>query len=183
MADTFDACLAFTLAEEGGFVNDPADPGGATNKGITLATLRGFTHEPALTADDVREIAPATVQAIYQAEYWNRMRCDAMPPGVDLMVFDHGVNAGPTRSVVLLQKSLGFDPVRQDGACGPRTLAAVANARPADLIPRLYRMQAASYRSFSDFAAFGRGWLARQGRRQKRALALADGADAIQPVV
>jgi lysozyme family protein len=173
LADTFDTCLNFTLSEEGGFVDDPHDPGGATNQGITLATLRGFMHAPDLPETSVREITPETVHAIYQAEYWNRMRCDALPTGVDLMVFDHGVNAGPARSVKLLQKSLRFDQVRQDGACGPRTLAAATGLEPIELIDRLSRLQAASYRTLSGFRTFGSGWLRRQTRRQAQARAMA----------
>ena len=173
LADTFDLCLNFTLSEEGGFVDDPRDPGGATNKGITLATLRGFMHAPDLPVASVREITSVMVHAIYQAEYWNRMRCDALPPGVDLMVFDHGVNAGPARSVKLLQESLRFDQVWQDGACGPRTLAAAAGFEPIALIARLSRLQAASYCALSGFRAFGSGWLTRQNRRKAQARAMA----------
>jgi lysozyme family protein len=72
MADTFDTCLAFTLREEGGYVDNPADPGGATNMRITLATLRQYTDDPQLGAIQVRDMTVRTARAIYQALYWNR---------------------------------------------------------------------------------------------------------------
>src|SRR5215213_8289929 len=108
MADTFDTCVAFTLREEGGYVDDPADPGGATNMGITLATLRAWTHEPALGPVQVRGMSRAEAAAIYRAMYWSPLHGAALPSGVDLSVCDFGVNAGMRRSAVLLQEALGF---------------------------------------------------------------------------
>src|SRR3954469_14775158 len=77
MANTFDTCLAFTLREEGGYVDNPADPGGATNMGITLATLRQYTDDPQLGAIQVRDMIVRTARAIYQALYWNPLRASA----------------------------------------------------------------------------------------------------------
>jgi lysozyme family protein len=77
MANTFDTCLAFTLREEGGYVDNPADPGGATNMGITLATLCQYTDDPQLGATQVRDMTVRTARAIYQALYWNPLRADA----------------------------------------------------------------------------------------------------------
>ena len=172
MADAFETCLTFTLREEGGFVNNPKDPGGATNFGITLGVLRAFKNDPSLGVDDIRNIDQDTVRAIYQADYWNRMRCDALPAGVDLMVFDHGVNAGPARGVRSLQAALGFDPTDQDGANGPHTIAAATAADATATIGAMADNQEAYYRSLASFADFGNGWLARLGRRKAAALAM-----------
>jgi lysozyme family protein len=90
MADMFDACLAFTLREEGGYVDDPADPGGATNMGITLATYRQWADNPALGPTQVQDMTARTARAIYRSLYWNPLRADALPIGVDLSVFDMG---------------------------------------------------------------------------------------------
>jgi Glycosyl hydrolase 108 len=98
MADMFNACLAFTLREEGGYVDDPADPGGATNMGITLATYRQWSDDPALGPAEVRDMTLRIARAIYRSLYWNPLRADALPAGVDLSVFDMGVNAGIWRS-------------------------------------------------------------------------------------
>src|SRR5215813_7527318 len=105
MADIFDACLAFTLREEGGYVDDPNDPGGATNMGITLATYRQWSDDPALGPAQVRGMTLRTARAIYRSLYWNPLRADALPAGVDLSVFDMGVNAGIWPSARLLQRA------------------------------------------------------------------------------
>ena len=124
MADSFDICLAFTLREEGGYVDDPADPGGATNMGITLATYREWSDEANLGDAQVEDMTLKTARAIYRSLYWNPLRADALPPGVDLSVFDMGVNAGIWCSARLLQQSLGFTGDAVDGSIGPDTLAA-----------------------------------------------------------
>src|SRR5437868_10417311 len=155
MADDFDTCLAFTLREEGGFVDDPDDPGGATNMGITLATLRTWTDNPNAGVAQVRAITARTAVAIYGALYWNPIRGDALPCGVDLSVFDFGVNAGPPRSAILLQEALGFEGDDVDGCIGPQTLAAARQADSRNLVEELASRQAAYYRALSDFSEFG----------------------------
>lgn len=172
MDDPFATCLAFTLKAEGGFCDNPHDPGGATCQGITLATLRNWTGDDSLGVAAVRDISPATVQAIYGSDYWNKMQCGAMPAGIDLMVFDMGVNAGPARSVRMLQRALGFPPADVDGCVGPQTLAATRKADPAALIARLADMQAAYYRSLPTFNVFGNGWLSRVDQRRRAAIAM-----------
>lgn len=166
MSDRFPACLAFTLAEEGGFVNDPADPGGATNKGITLATYRRYV--PDATEDGLRHISDADVARIYRAGYWAPVRGADLPAGVDLMVFDFGVNAGPGRSAKMLQRAAG---VAEDGAIGPMTLAAVRRMPAPDLIRVIAQMHRDYYATLANFGWFGRGWLARTARREHAALA------------
>jgi hypothetical protein len=111
----FDECLAFTLRAEGGYVDDPADPGGATNMGVTLATLREWSDDPSLGANQVQDMSLRTARAIYRALYWNPLRADDLPVGVDLSVFDFGVNAGIWHSARLLQRALGFRETRWTG--------------------------------------------------------------------
>src|SRR6185437_13632357 len=106
--------------------------------------------------------------------YWNKMRCDALPSGVGLSVFDFGVNAGPGTSAQMLQWGAGLSGADVDGKIGPHTIAAVARRAPAVLIDALAAMQAAHYRRLSGFPTFGRGWLARTVRRRAAALAAAD---------
>ena len=179
MADDFDTCLAFTLREEGGFVDDPEDPGGATNMGITLATLRTWTDDPAIGVAQVRAITLKTAEAIYGALYWNPIRGDALPRGVDLSVFDFGVNAGPRRSAILLQEALGFQGDEIDGCIGPQTLAAAGKADARLLVQNLASRQSAYYRTLPDFADFGAGWLARTAARRTAALAMIESAPVI----
>jgi lysozyme family protein len=172
MADLFDACLAFTLAQEGGYVDDPADPRGATNLGITLATLQHWDHSPTLGPADVRDMTRQTAAAIYRALYWNALRGDALPAGVDLSTFDFGVNAGTRRSAELLQRVLGLPPDQIDGSVSPEALRAVLAADAAGVIAGLAEHQAAYYRGLPEFGRFGRGWLDRTERRRQAALAM-----------
>ena len=129
----FDACMPFIFKAEGGYSDTPGDSGGPTNFGITLATLKAYDGNQALTADDVKKLAPATATEIYRTAYWNRMQCGALPAGLDLEVFDFGVNSGPAESVKTLQKIVGVTP---DGSIGPITLAAVGQLNAADLVAR-----------------------------------------------
>src|SRR5580704_15035905 len=170
MDDTFDACLEFTLAEEGGYGDHPTEPRLATNHGITLARLRRFLRDPGLGRDDIMHIPCATVRALYLADFWNRARCDALPPGIDLMVFDHAVNAGPDRAGRALQLAVGQRHADIDGAVGPDTLGRVALADTLTMLDAVAAMQRGSYRQMAAFGLFGEGWLARLDRRRTKAL-------------
>ena len=118
----FAKVLPFTLQAEGGFCDDPLDPGGATNWGITLGTLSGWRGHTCSVAD-IRELRATEAGAIYQAHYWAAVDGETLPGGLDLLVFDFGVNAGPETSVRLLQRMVG---VTADGIMGPQTAARCA---------------------------------------------------------
>ncbi|MFT8245729.1 glycoside hydrolase family 108 protein [Roseomonas sp. BN140053] len=165
----FDRCLAVVLEKEGGFVDDPRDPGGATNMGITLATLQGFREAP-VTVGDVRDLTRSEAREIYRARYWTAMRCADLPAGLDLVVFDFGVNAGPSRSIKLLQRIAG---VTADGSIGPITLAALRAQPAARLINAVSEARLEYYRALSTFPTFGRGWTARTDAVRTAALAMA----------
>jgi lysozyme family protein len=172
MDDNFDTCLAFTLREEGGYVDDPADPGGATNMGITLATYRQWSDDSALGPTQVQNMTKRTARAIYRSLYWNPLRADALPAGVDLSVFDMGVNAGIWESARLLQRALGFTGEEVDGCIGPETLGAAAKCDPRSLVNELADRQTTYYRSLVDFPTFGTGWLSRTKARREAALSM-----------
>ena len=172
MADAFDTCLAFTLRAEGGYVDDPADPGGATNMGITLATFRQWSDDAELGPAQVQDMTERTARAIYRSLYWNPLRADALPAGVDLSVFDMGVNAGIWGSARLLQRAIGFTGDEVDGCIGPETLGAAATCDPRSLVNDLAGRQAAYYRSLAEFPTFGAGWLNRTDARRRAALAM-----------
>lgn len=169
MTDNFTRCVAFTLAEEGGFTLDPRDSGGATNMGITLATLSHW-RGTACTPADVRELGAAEATTIYRALYWQAMNCAALPPGADLLVFDFGVNAGPARAAKMLQAELG---VAADGVVGPMTALAAKGADLPGLIGDLCGRQEIYYRALAAFPTFGAGWIARLDRRQATAVDMA----------
>lgn len=168
-AGSFDRSLAFVLKQEGGYVDDPRDPGGATNMGITLATLTAWRHS-AVTKQDVQNLTVAEAAAIYRTKYWNALQCDALPAGVDLMLFDCGVNAGPARSAKFLQAGLGLSA---DGAIGPQTITAATAADQAHLINDLAKRRLDYYRSLPAFDHFGGGWTARVNDALPLALSIA----------
>ena len=172
MAERFDICVAFTLREEGGYVDDPADLGGATNMGITLATYREWSDDPHLGDLQVKDMTLKTASAIYRSLYWNPLRADTLPPGVDLSVFDMGVNAGISRSARLLQQALGFTGDQVDGSIGPQTLAAANRFDARTLVNDLADRQTGYYRSLANFRIFGTGWLRRTNARRNAALAM-----------
>ena len=166
---SFDACLPVILRSEGGFVDNPADPGGATNLGITIGTLSAWLGRAATVAD-VQALTPQTVAPIYQANYWNKTSCDSWGSGVDLMVFDEAVNQGPGRAVTTLQTALG---VTADGGVGPATLAAAQMEDAATTINKISSIRDAYYRALPTFPTFGTGWINRLTRTTQLALQMA----------
>jgi len=116
MANSFDACFAVVIGEEGGYTDDPADPGGETNWGISKAAYPGVDIK-ALTQDQAKEI--------YRRDYWTPCRCDALPPPLAMLMFDAAVNNGVQRAKEWLQAALG---VATDGVLGAQTMAALQTA-------------------------------------------------------
>lgn len=169
MRTSLDAALAHIAEFEGGFVDHPADPGGATNLGITLDTYRHLLN-PHGTVEDLQRLTWSEVAPIYERAYWQTVRGDELPAGVDLVVVDMAVNAGPTRAVKLLQRSVG---TAQDGLIGPITLAAVRRQPPAALVRAYTSTRLHYYRSLKHWPTFGRGWTRRARTAETRALALA----------
>jgi hypothetical protein len=161
----FDACMPFIFKAEGGYSDTPGDPGGPTNFGITLATLKAYEGSPNLTAQDVKNLTPATAKEIYRSNYWNRMQCGALPAGLDLEVFDFGVNAGPGEAVKALQRIVG---VTADGSIGPITLAAIGQFKPRDLISQYSEARLAYYKGLNN-PEFEQGWTARVAQIQTAA--------------
>lgn len=165
----FDRCLALVLAHEGGFVDHPRDPGGATNLGITRAVLAEWRGAE-VTADDVRALTEAEAREIYLARYWNVIRGDQLPPGLDLAVFDFAVNSGPRRAARALQRVLN---VEQDGVIGRVTLSAARAADRAEAIDALCELRLAFLRGLDTWSTFGRGWQRRVEAVRSAAQAMA----------
>lgn len=168
MINNFQPCLTFTLAQEGGYVDNSSDPGGATNRGITADTYANWLGR-AVTPAEVEAMPEVIAGKIYETEYWQPINGNGLPVGVDLVVFDFGVNAGTGTSAKMLQR---FLQVRQDGAIGPETLAACAKHLPIDVIRWLGAAQHSYYYSLN-MPEFIDGWLARTGRRVARAIEMA----------
>lgn len=163
MRDNFSACLTETLRHEGGWADDPRDPGGATMKGVTLATYRQW--RPGATKAQLRAITDAEVAAIYRKGYWDAVRGDDLPAGLDLVAFDAAVNSGAKRGAQWLQAALG---VPQDGKIGRETLRAADMTGATGAInracdARLAFMKRAKHpkTGASLWATYGRGWSSR----------------------
>ncbi len=124
------------VAREGGFVNDPDDPGGATNHGVTIHTLRrlgiDLTGDGKVTVDDVRRLTRAQAVDIYVEHYHQRPGIGALPEALQPSVFDMYVNAGANAVKVLqrLLTDMGF-PCDPDGGIGPQTIRAAQSAAEA----------------------------------------------------
>ncbi|MHB8414011.1 MAG: glycoside hydrolase family 108 protein [Acidiferrobacteraceae bacterium] len=119
----FQFALTFTLREEGGYVDNPDDPGGATNYGVTQRTYDQFRANHGLAAQSVREILQPEVQSIYYGMYWQPAKCQLMPRALAACQFDWAVQHGPDGAIHTLQAAVG---VPQDGVYGPQTQAALA---------------------------------------------------------
>lgn len=155
----FENCLDLVFGREGGFSDHPRDNGGPTQFGITLATLKSWRKaqgdQKEVTIEVLKALTKDEANAIYRNRYWNPLRADDLPKGVDLIVFDFGVNAGPGTAAKMLQKIVGADP---DGAIGPATLRCVALMKPRDIIDEMARRRIDYYKGLDDWDAFGNGW-------------------------
>lgn len=150
--DNFNFCLALTLRFEGGYVNNPRDPGGPTNRGITQATLSHELGRKATIAE-VRNLTVEQAGAIYRKKFWNLIDGDTLPLGVDAMLFDIAVNSGPGRALAWAGDSAN--------------LALVPRIRALDKRRRSF------WRSLRTFATFGGGWMNRENTLLAAALKMA----------
>ena len=172
MKGNFDPALKEVLLHEGGFVNHPRDPGGMTNLGVTKATYEDWVGYP-VNETIMRKLTPALVKTLYKRKYWDMVRGDDLPIGLDLCVFDFAVNAGPARAARYLQKMVGANT---DGVIGPKTLSLVqslvAGKNLSFAAMKYQDMRQEYYHQLRTFNTFGRGWLRRVKEVERTALAM-----------
>lgn len=149
MINNYPKCLSTILRKEGGYVNDPHDAGGETNMGISKRAFPDI---------DIKNLDVETASAIYKKYYWNQVKADQLPSGLDLVVFDSAVNSGPAQSAKWLQKALG---IKADGVIGPVTLVALQGAPVASVIDKVLDQRLAFLKSLPTWSRFGKGWEAR----------------------
>lgn len=181
----FARCIPIILAKEAGYVDHPSDPGGATNRGITLAYARSkgrlFDNDGDGDVDkeDIKLITVGQATATYREWFWRDVAGDDLPAGLDLVMFDYAVNSGPGRPIRALQTVLGLEA---DGVFGPKTRAGLVrlpSPRTGAIITicaeRLAFMKRARHRKTKEllWPTFGRGWQARVEEIQRAALAMA----------
>ena len=172
----FSHALAHVLAMEGGYTEDPYDPGGPTNLGITLATYardQGVVLKPENLAQlkaELKAIPHATVRRIYRERYWQPAGCPNLPPALAVFHFDAAVNQGVGAAARMLQEAVG---AAIDGTIGPETLARAAAQPAAGTLARYADIRRRRYRALSTFWRFGKGWLARVDHALAAALSAA----------
>lgn len=154
----FANALPLILEHEGEYVNHPRDPGGATNKGVTQRVYDEYRRKRNEPLRSVKHIEMVEVGDIYKHQYWDTVKGDELPAGVDYCVCDFAINSGPRRAIKFLQKAVSAVP---DGVIGPATLAAVKAANPAILINAICTARQRYLESLDTFAVFGKGWTTR----------------------
>jgi lysozyme family protein len=176
-AENFNRIMDEIFRHEGGYVDHPRDPGGATNMGITIGTLRDWRGK-AVTKDDVRRLTKDEARTIYRKRYWDAVCGDELPSGVDLCAMDSAVNSGPSRGARWLQRAVGADA---DGQIGTKTLSAADAADPTVTVQRMCDDRLSFLKGLGTWSTFGKGWARRVESVRSLALELAAAASA--PVV
>lgn len=165
-ARNWDTCFRLVLKHEGGFVNHPRDPGGMTNLGVTRRVWEAYVGHLVDEAD-MRSLTPDLVKPLYKKLYWDKVRADSLPMGVDYAVYDFAVNSGVDRAAKMLQTIAG---VTADGVIGPKTLAEVGSLPPVNTIRSLCAARESFLRSLPTWPTFGKGWLRRVNDVSRKAL-------------
>jgi lysozyme family protein len=172
MKENFDASFARIIKSEGGYVNDPADRGGETNLGVTIDAWGAYLKR-AIQPGEMKALKQETVKPFYKQMYWDLVKCDDLPVGVDYAVFDFSVNAGVGRAAKFLQRAVG---ALDDGAIGPGTLALVAKITPGELLENFAKQKEAFYNSLAEKnptqKKFLKGWMARVDHVQTAATSM-----------
>lgn len=157
MKENFEHCLEVILEHEGGYVNHPKDPGGETNRGITKRVWEEWGG-----TKDMRDLTVEDVAPLYKKKYWDLVKGDLLPSGLDLSVFDWGVNSGTGRASKKLQEMIG---VTADGAIGPNTLKKlseyIGQKGIETVIDEYHDIRQKFYESLDTFDTFGKGWTRR----------------------
>lgn len=154
MKENFDVAMKALLKHEGGYSNHPQDPGGMTNLGVTKRVWEEWVGH-AVDEQTIRSLTPEVVAPLYKARYWDAVKGDDLPAGVDLCVFDCAVNSGVGRASRLLQRAAG---ITDDGKIGPFTLKVVRSKDPKELIVEFSRLRQSFLEALPTFATFGKGW-------------------------
>lgn len=153
----FGQCFERLLGHEGGYANNPADPGGETKFGISKRAYPG---------EDIAGMTIERAKMIYLRDYWGPAGCDAVPDRLKFDLFDTAVNSGVRTAIKLLQRAVGEV---DDGILGPRTLKAVQSADPGLLRARFNGWRLDYMTSLDNWPAAGRGWARRLASNLKAA--------------
>jgi hypothetical protein len=168
MKENFDDCFKMVLAHEGGYVNDPRDPGGRTNLGVTQRAWEAYVGGP-VTEDFMRKLTPDQVKPFYKAMYWDKIKGDQLPAGVDYAAYDLAVNSGVGRAAKYLQQIAG---VTADGVIGPKSLEAILACDPDQMADAICDMRLDFLKRLPTFETFGKGWSRRVAEVKEKATSM-----------
>ena len=172
MKENWDSCFAMVIKSEGGFVNHPKDPGGMTNLGVTRSAWEAYLGRD-VTEADMRALTPDVVKPFYKKLYWDRIKGDELPAGVDYAAYDLAVNSGPSKAAKFLQEIAGV-PV--DGVIGPKSLEAVKSCDAKETADAICDMRLDFLKGLSTFDTFGKGWSIRVASVKDKAVSMAENA-------
>jgi lysozyme family protein len=167
--ENFDKCFELVLEHEGGYVNDPRDPGGRTNMGVTQRAWESYLNR-SVTETEMRTLTPENVKPFYKVMYWDRLKGDQLPAGVDYAAYDLAVNSGVRRAAKYLQEIAG---VAADGVIGPKSMEAIAACDPQEVVDVLCDMRLEFLQRLSTFGTFGKGWSRRVAEVKEKATSMA----------
>ena len=154
MKENWEKSFAAVLKHEGGYVNHPKDPGGMTNLGVTKRNWEIFLNRD-VTEAEMRALTPDAVKPFYKSMYWDKIKGDQLPSGVDYAAYDLAVNSGTGKAAKFLQEIAG---VAADGVIGPKSLEAIKACDPEQTIDALCDMRLDFLKRLSTFDTFGKGW-------------------------
>jgi lysozyme family protein len=170
MKENWEQCFALVLKHEGGFVNHPKDPGGMTNLGVTRTNWELYLDHD-VTEAEMRALTPEIVKPFYKKNYWDRIRGDELPSGVDYAAYDLAVNSGTGRAAKYLQQIAG---VTADGVIGPRSMEAIKKCDAEDTVDEICNMRMDFLKNLNTFETFGKGWTSRVNDVKAKAISMAD---------
>jgi lysozyme family protein len=157
MKSNWDRCFEMVIIHEGGYTDNPIDPGGSTNWGCTKAVWEQYVGHK-VTKDDIKNLTKEDVKPLYKKRYWDAIHGDALPSGLDYCIFDCAINSGVNRASKFIQEIVG---VPADGAIGNNTISAIVQINPITLINEFSDKRQSFLKSLKTFATFGNGWTRR----------------------
>jgi lysozyme family protein len=169
--DNFMKSVKYVLQSEGGYVNNPKDPGGPTNLGVTKASWTSFLKKP-VNDNDIKKLTVDDVIPFYKKRYWDICLCDNLPLGIDYCVFDYAINSGPIRAVETLRRLIGLEHV---GAFEKKNIESYfkENKDNIILIKKICSQRLLFLQSLKNYEVFGKGWLNRVLMVQEKSLGMA----------
>ena len=168
MKENYDKCFELVLGHEGNYVNDPHDPGGRTNMGVTQRAWENYLNR-SVTEIEMRGLTSEMVKPFYKLNYWDKIKGDQLPAGVDYAAFDLAVNSGTSRAARYLQQIAGTFP---DGVIGPKSIEAIKSCNPEQIVDAICDMRLDFLKRLPTFVTFGKGWSRRVAEVKDKASAM-----------